>query len=143
MTDIVERLRDMTRSKHHDLMVPEEAAYEIERLRVERDMALAKVDRLEAMRPHWAKGYSTDSVAAQASIAALTQVWSALGVSDQTQCVQKLRAVLAERDRLREAQAAIHALSQRPPGGWLPGEHFQALNKIAALAALKETGHGA
>jgi hypothetical protein len=32
-TDIVTRLRDMTRSKHHDLMVPEEAAYEIERLR--------------------------------------------------------------------------------------------------------------
>jgi hypothetical protein len=74
-TDIVTRLRDMTRSKHHDLMVPEEAAYEIE--------------------------------------------------------------------RLREAQAAIHALSQRPPGGWLPGEHFQALNKIAALAAPKGTGHEA
>jgi hypothetical protein len=37
MTDIVARLRDMTRSKHHDLMVPEEAAYEIERLRAERD----------------------------------------------------------------------------------------------------------
>jgi chromosome segregation ATPase len=51
------------------------------------------------------------------------------------------RAVESERDRLRAAQAAIHALSQRPPGGWLPGEHFQALNKIAALAALKETGH--
>ncbi len=46
-----------------------------------------------------------------------------------------------EIERLREAQAAIHALSQRPPGGWLPGEHFQALNKIAALAAPKGTGH--
>ena len=31
--DIVERLRDLTRGKHHDLMVSEEAAYEIERLR--------------------------------------------------------------------------------------------------------------
>ena len=51
------------------------------------------------------------------------------------------RVLMAERDRLREAQAAIHALSQRPQGGWLPGEHFQALNKIAALAAPKETGH--
>jgi hypothetical protein len=52
-----------------------------------------------------------------------------------------LDAIYGERDRLREAQAAIHALSQRPPGGWLPGEHFQALNKIAALAAPKGTGH--
>jgi hypothetical protein len=33
MTDIVKRLRDMARSKHRDLTVPEEAAYEIERLR--------------------------------------------------------------------------------------------------------------
>jgi hypothetical protein len=54
---------------------------------------------------------------------------------------EEYAALCAERDRLREAQAAIHALSQRPQGGWLPGEHFQALNKIAALAAPKGTGH--
>ena len=44
MTDIVERLRDMARSKHHDLTAPEEAAYEIERLRAERDEAQAEAN---------------------------------------------------------------------------------------------------
>ncbi|MGY2429595.1 hypothetical protein [Pseudomonas tolaasii] len=53
-----------------------------------------KVEALEAMRPHWAKGYTSDSVAAQGQTSALSQVWEALGVNDQTACILKLRALI-------------------------------------------------
>lgn len=49
---------------------------------------------LEALRPFWAKGYSSDSVAAQASTGALSEIWRILGVSDQTQAMQKLRELV-------------------------------------------------
>jgi hypothetical protein len=102
MSDIV---RDIMKLRNPEAP---EAADEIERLRAERDAAVSKLYNLEALRPHWAKGHSTDSVAAQVATSALSQVWTFLGVSDQTQCVQKLRAVLAERDRLRDAYTKMN-----------------------------------
>lgn len=50
---------------------------------------------VEEMRPHWAQGYSDDSMAAQASTSALAEVWSALGVNNQTDCMQKLRLIVS------------------------------------------------
>jgi hypothetical protein len=49
-------------------------------------------DALEVLRPVWAQGWTNDSNAAQASGAALAQLWNMLGVQDQTQAV----AILAE-----------------------------------------------
>lgn len=50
---------------------------------------------LEALRPHWAKGFTSDSVAAQVSAAALSQFWVALGATNQTEAMEKLRALVA------------------------------------------------
>ena len=49
-----------------------------------------RVAALEAMRPHWAMGYSDDSIAAQCSSASLSQLWALLGADDQTQAVQAI-----------------------------------------------------
>lgn len=52
-----------------------------------------RVETLEQLRPQWAKGYTDDSIAAQAATAALSQVWKVLGVKDQTQAMIKLRDI--------------------------------------------------
>ena len=134
MTDIVERLRLLDGSDAlgvGDFSACIEAADEIERLRAEVAAAVSKLYNLEALRPHWAKGHSTDSVAAQVATSALSQLWTSLGVSDQTQCVQKLRAVLAERARLRAALQDM--LADRE--AWQIGRD----TRDRARAALKET----
>lgn len=45
---------------------------------------------LETMRPVWAQGWTTDSMAAQASATALAGLWQALGVDNQTAAMQRL-----------------------------------------------------
>lgn len=52
------------------------------------------VKTLEDLRPHWAKGYSSDSMAAQASTAALSDIWTAIGASNQTECMDKIASLL-------------------------------------------------
>lgn len=80
------------------------------RLKEERDASAAKLANVEGqlaaverLRPMWAQGHSTDSVAAQVSAAALTSLWDLLGVGNQTSAVVKLKQLLcvsAERDAL-------------------------------------------
>lgn len=55
-----------------------------------------QIDHLESLRPHWAKGYSSDSVAAQVNLTALMQLWELLGVSDQTAAVLKMTSLAQE-----------------------------------------------
>lgn len=50
-----------------------------------------QVSMLEALRPHWAQGYTSDGVAAQCATDALNSLWSLLGARNQTQAVQRLR----------------------------------------------------
>ncbi|MGH8010350.1 MAG: hypothetical protein ACREQ3_25430 [Candidatus Binatia bacterium] len=56
----------------------------------------ARIDVLESLRPHWAKGYSSDSIAAQAATTALTELWKILGASNQTEAVSKVVALEAK-----------------------------------------------
>lgn len=56
-----------------------------------------KVERLKdliaaenELRPRWAQGYSSDSVAAQCSQAALSEIFKKLGVTNQTEAMQAL-----------------------------------------------------
>lgn len=49
---------------------------------------------LEALRPHWAMGHTSDSVAAQASTTALSELWLLLGVTDQTAAMARLRELV-------------------------------------------------
>ena len=51
---------------------------------------------LEKLRPLWAQGYSSDSIAAQAKTNALSSIWSYLGVQDQTACMAALKELKGE-----------------------------------------------
>lgn len=54
-----------------------------------------KLAEVERQRPRWAKGYSTDSIAAQVSEGALAELWELMGVSNQTDAVEKLQGLVA------------------------------------------------
>lgn len=100
------------------------------RLKEERDASAAKLANVEGqlaaverLRPMWAQGHSTDSVAAQVSAAALTSLWDLLGVGNQTSAVVKLKQLLcvsAERDDLAvklkklETEQILRRPSHRP-----------------------------
>lgn len=47
--------------------------------------------KIECLRPHWAKDYMSDSTAARTIITALNQIWSILGVDNQTAAMNRLR----------------------------------------------------
>ena len=69
---------------------------EIESLRDECRRLTDRNEALEGLRPHWAKGYSSDSMAAQSATGALSQLWKTLGAHDQTQAMTKLRELVAK-----------------------------------------------
>lgn len=67
--------------------------------RIAKDMELhAKVEALEALRPHWAQGHSSDSAAAQAATVALAGLWQLLCTDNQTEAVERLKGLI---DRVR------------------------------------------
>lgn len=60
-----------------------------------------KIRRLESaletersMRPQWAQGFTSDSMAAQSTSTALHALWDMLQVTNQTQATAKLRIIL-------------------------------------------------
>ncbi|RWN51466.1 MAG: hypothetical protein EOS04_24505 [Mesorhizobium sp.] len=52
------------------------------------------IDSLEKDRPHWARGYTSDGVAAQVMMVALNGLWDLLGASNQTEAMGKLRELV-------------------------------------------------
>ncbi len=55
---------------------------------------ITRKNALEALRPHWAQGYTDDSIAAQTATAALADIWELLGVDNQTAAMQALRRLV-------------------------------------------------
>lgn len=55
-----------------------------------------QVKMYEAMRPQWMMGYTSDSIAAQTSSAALSQLWNMLGADNQTTAVGRLKKLKGE-----------------------------------------------
>jgi hypothetical protein len=53
------------------------------------------IDALNALRPFWAQGHSDDSIAAQASYAALAQIFKVLGVTNQTDAIKRIASLEA------------------------------------------------
>lgn len=49
---------------------------------------------LEQIRPQWAMGYTSDSISAQLSSTALSQLHEILGVENQTMAVLKLKKLM-------------------------------------------------
>jgi len=64
-------------------------------LQFEIDALRARINGLEALRPTWAMGYTSDSVAAQTSTAALQTIWGMLNVNNQTEAMQRIAALLS------------------------------------------------
>lgn len=97
----------------------------------------AELEALRELRPVWAQGYSSESIATQAPADALAQIWAALDVENQTQAAIRLGALVAalgattrclawhaeEQDRavamdaetLRQARAVLAALKKENP----------------------------
>ena len=73
----------------------EELEAEIFRLKCSLHSERQSVEALEALRPHWAQGYSSDSVAAQAAVSALSELWRLLCVDNQTTAMGRLRELTA------------------------------------------------
>ncbi|PRA46677.1 hypothetical protein [Brucella pituitosa] len=69
---------------------------QIDRLQSELQSKDGQISYLESMRPHWAQGYSSDSIAAQAATASLSKLWQILGVNNQTEAVKKLHTLITE-----------------------------------------------
>lgn len=58
---------------------------------------VATVEEVMAqLRPLWAQGYTSDSMAAQASGNALTELWQLLYAKDQTTAVANLKRLIAD-----------------------------------------------
>jgi len=78
-----------------DAMLAERSKVPVNPLQRELDEAKAQVAHLESLRPFWAKGFSSDSIAAQTTITALRRLWDMLGVSNQTMACIRLKELLA------------------------------------------------
>lgn len=74
--------------------------------------ALRAEATLEALRPVWAQGFSSDSVAAQGLGNAVSEMWGILGVKNQTEAMERLRFLTAERS----------IWAERAAGTWHPGD---------------------
>ncbi|MEP2533526.1 hypothetical protein [Shimia sp.] len=61
-----------------------------------KDRLAAEVATYEQLRPVWAEGWTSASIAAQSSTAALAQLWSLLGAQNQTQAVAALKELRGE-----------------------------------------------
>ena len=70
--------------------------------------------QMDSMRPHWAEGHTSDSVAAQAKTIALSQVWGLLGVDNQTACMDRLRELMAGIEP--EPKNTAYSLTGNGPG---------------------------
>lgn len=78
-----------------DAMLAARNEPQVNPLQAELDEARQSIKALESLRPHWAQGYSSDSMAAQSKTAALSDIWEALGASNQTEAMGRLRKLAA------------------------------------------------
>jgi hypothetical protein len=51
-------------------------------------------ETMSQLRPVWAQGYTSDSVAAQSTGDALAELWHALGSQNQTEAMAAIRSLL-------------------------------------------------
>lgn len=98
-----------------------------------------RVNALEQMRPHWAKGYSNDSVAAQVTSAALARLWELLGVTSQTDAVATLikfteaKVAELEADKARMERAIIEMRDRDDKNGSLPPAYRAIIDATLAF----------
>lgn len=69
---------------------------EYESLKFEKKNLEKELTTLKAMRPQWAQGFTSDSVAAQTSSNALYSLWAKLRVSNQTDAISVLDRMIVD-----------------------------------------------
>jgi hypothetical protein len=104
----------------------------------------ASINALEQLRPVWAYGHTQEGVNRQVEAAALSQIWAALGASNQTDAMLTLRALLAEKKRSDEAEAQNVML--RKIAAYVPAMDYIKAKEAAGYgvqikAALQEPPH--
>mgnify|MGYP003691383551 CR=1 FL=1 len=88
LLDLEERVTKLEENSDVDGVEVEYIRVDIHEARIKR--LEDEISHLEEMRPFWAKGYSSDSMAAQTATGALSSIWRCLGVKDQTACMYAL-----------------------------------------------------
>jgi hypothetical protein len=73
-----------------------------------------RIRALEKLRPVWAEGWTKDSIAAQASAAALADLWATLEATSQTRAVQKLEKLVADSAEMLAALEAANSTLSTP-----------------------------
>lgn len=63
-------------------------------LQAENHRQAQTIETLEKFRPHWAKGFTSDSSAAQSYMNATMGMWEALGVTHQTAAMDRIQQLL-------------------------------------------------
>ncbi|NVM42804.1 hypothetical protein HWX16_21050 [Ochrobactrum intermedium] len=107
-------------------MMPVVSQHQSEQLLAEQDKTITA---LEKLRPHWAQGYSSDSIAAQTAVAALSQLWGIIGASNQTEAVEKAKGIVADlAANTARIEVMEHALR------WYE-EHVSNCRKIGSVGA--------
>ena len=71
-------------------------------------------EALEQLRPYWAKGFSNDSVAAQCTVSAMSELHKLLGVNNQTDAVIKIKQ---QQKRLAELEKQNEPVAWMSPDG--------------------------
>jgi hypothetical protein len=97
----------------------------------------ARVESLEALRPHWAQGFSSDGVAAQVQTTALNQLWTLLGVSDQTAAVAALKKLTEKGAPLPDLAFLRHVDSKSAEGvnvNWMIEHHKESWEAAKRLS---------
>jgi len=102
----------------------------------------SEITALENLRPHWAKGYSSDSVAAQTVTAALSQLWGILGAANQTEAVQHGTAVKAKLEASEKARDDAIAHRLKANHDWRVAYDELEL-KLSSAEAMKNIAYAA
>ena len=122
---------------------------EVEYIRVDVHEARIKrledeISHLEEMRPFWAEGWSSDSVAAQTATGALSSIWRCLGVKDQTACMYALEELKKHKEngrmtKLEELKADYDAAEYAVDAIWSAADDdVRAAARDAAWAAYQD-----
>jgi uncharacterized coiled-coil protein SlyX len=114
VVELENRLADQIRYTDTLNKVIQERDIAINKFADEADKQAKRLADLERLRPHWAQGWTGDSVAAQVQTSALTQLWKLLGVDTQSEAVGKLTRLKAEKpaEDFRWVAQKVHKVAE-------------------------------
>lgn len=71
-----------------------------EQLEEQRNKLAEQVAYFAELRPHWAKGFTSDSVAAQTYLTSTLAMWQLLEATTQTEAISKLISLIELKDNV-------------------------------------------